>query len=194
MMKRDARPYIRAVTDNLHFIPSNDHLTGIHEMLYTMPKPQRYMVLKETLSPIMNEYDFILIDAAPSPDAKLANCLTAANHVLVMFKPAKFCDHALERFFESVETAQEEANPNLQVIGILPSMVDTRRNDVQAYLQSIKEDYGNLVLPTIIKNVAAIERFTIGGFLNNPETRKAAEPYSEIVMELMNRIGVKVSG
>ncbi|PTM52194.1 ParA family protein [Desmospora activa] len=194
MWKKDARPYIKKVTDNLHFIPSNDHLTGIHETLYTMPKPDRYMVLKETLAPVRNEYDFILVDAAPSPDAKLANCLVASDYVLVMFKPANFCDHALDRFFESVETAQEEANPDLKVIGILPTMVGAQRNDVQAYMHTVKKEYGDLVLQTQIRYLAAHERFTIGGFLNNPETQKSAEPYSEVVMELMDRIGVKVNG
>lgn len=193
MMQRDIRPYIKKINDNLYFVPSNDHLTGIHETLYTTPKPERYQVLKETLAPVRYDFDFIIVDAAPSPDIKLANCLVAATHVLVMFKPAKFCDHALERFFESVGTAQEEANTELHVIGILPCMADTRRNDVKGFISTVKEQYGDLVFPMTIKNLAVFERFTIGGFGNNPETVEAAETYSEVVMELMDRFGVKIN-
>jgi chromosome partitioning protein len=195
MLKRDAKPYIRSITETLHLIPSNDLLTDINPHLYReLDTLDRSLVLRKTLESVQAEYDFIIIDAAPHPDAKLANCLSAADFVVVMFKPAPFCEHALERFFESVEAAQELTNPQLKVAGILVSMVNPRRSDVKAYLQILHEQYKDLVFSTQIKNAAAQERFTIGGFLNNPETIKAAEPYHEFCRELMERIGVTING
>jgi len=190
MLARDARPYIKKITDTLDLIPSNDLITNINEHLYgDLKKGERSLVLEETLATVWNDYDWVILDAAPSLDLLMTNCLSAADYVVIPFKPSPFCAHALERFMETIETVQEMTNPELKVIGILLSMIDLRRSDVRSYISYLNDLYGDLVFKTIIKQAASRERFTIGSFFTNPETLEAVEPFAQYLEELLERIG-----
>jgi len=193
MLERDARPYIKQITENLDLVPANDLLANVNEHLYgELQKGVRSLVLKETLEKTLDAYDWVILDAAPSLDLLMTNCLTAADYLVIPFRPSPFCAHALERFLETIEAVQEMTNPSLKIAGILLSMIDLRRSDVRGYIDYLKEVYGDLVFQTVIKQAASRERFTIGSFFENPETIEAAEPFADYLEELLNRIGVTV--
>lgn len=190
MIERNPIPYIRQITPSLHLLPANDLLPTINPYIYLeIPQHQRVDLLRQTLEPVRSQYDWIVIDSPPSNLELLLNSLTAADYVVVMFKPAPFCEFALERFFETIESVVEESNQNLRCAGILPTMVDLRRSDVRNYIRILKEDFGDLVFETMIKQKASVERFTIGGIFDNPELDDVVESYMQFVDELIERMG-----
>jgi chromosome partitioning protein len=193
MKQKDARPYIHPVTDTLDMLTAEDLLATFPRYLY-----QEYRggnpayVLRDTLRPVMSQYDFIVIDTPPALGDQTINALAASDGVVILYETSKFAYSALERFVETVVHVQEKLNPKLEVYGILPCMIDSRRTDTKALLDLAREEYGDLVFQTIIKRRAATGRLPIHGFTNNPEVVEACEQYVEFLdKELMPRVRQK---
>ena len=193
---QDARPYIYAIRQNLDILPSNDFMATFPRWLYLKHEGNWNAVLKETIEPVIDTYDYIIIDTPPALSEQTLNALVASDYVVAMYETSKFCFSALERFMETVLHAQEAPdfpdqegpNPGLVVAGILCSLIDIRRSDAIAYLDLVQEEYGNLVFETVIKRKAVVGRISCFGFWDNPEIEKVLEEYRVFYTELMERI------
>lgn len=188
MKEEDARGYIHRIDDKLHMLTAEDLLATFPRWLYSDYKGNRSLVLKNTLEPIKNDYDYILIDTPPALGDQTINALSASDAVVVLFESSKFCYTALDRFLETTEHVQKKVNPKLKVAGILRSMIDPRRTDSKAFIELVEEDYPELVFETIITRKATTGRLPINGFFDNPELGQAIEPFRDVVKELINRV------
>ena len=128
MKQKDARPYIHPVTDTLDMLTAEDLLATFPRYLY-----QEYRggnpayVLRDTLQPVMSQYDFIVIDTPPALGDQTINALAASDGVVILYETSKFAYSALERFVETVVHCQEKLNPKLEVYGILPCLTADER-------------------------------------------------------------------
>lgn len=192
MEMRDPRPFVCPVMDNLDLLAADDTLvTFTRNLIYRDDfKGNRSLVLRDTLEPILNQYDYILIDTPPALSELTINALGASDGVVVLFECSNFARSALARFFETIEMTQERLNPRLKVLGILPTMIDMRRSDAGAMIELIKEDesFGKYLLNFIIRRKAATGRLPIYGFDDNPELLEAVGQYVDFTKELIRLV------
>lgn len=184
----NAKPYIHHALDNLDILTADDLLATFSRWLYTDYKGNRSLVLQEVLRPLQASYDYIIIDTPPALGDQTINALGAADAVVVMFEPSRFCYSAIGRFLETVVHVQERVNPELKVAGILSSIIDKRRTDSKALMELLSEEYKDLIFETVITRKAATGRLSIEGFVDNPEINDAVEQYVPFVEELLKRV------
>jgi chromosome partitioning protein len=188
---QDARPYIHAINDRLHILPAEDHIARFASWLYSPSNAYRgnkSLVLMETLAPVLDDYDYVIIDTPPALGEQTLNALAAADIVVAMFEASKFCYSALSRFLETCVHIQEIVNREMQVAGILRCMIDVRRTDNKALIELVEEEYAELCFKTVITRTAATGRLSINGFNDNPELKQAVAQYREFVEELIARV------
>jgi len=184
----DARSHILTVTDNLHLLPANEVMGSLTEWMFTTFHGNRNTIIKTVIDSVKDYYDYVICDTAPALDFILTNVLTASDGVVALYETSKFCYSALLSFMETVEAVQAQTNPNLKLIGILPSMLDSRRVDNKEFLEISRSDFGDKVFKSIIHRQAATGRLPIAGFFNNPEIKTATKQYQPVLEELLERV------
>ena len=189
MQEQDARNYIYKVTDTLHLMAADDLLATFPRWLYSDYRGEnRALILTDTLKPIINDYDYIIIDTPPALSDLTINSLASSDYVVAMFEASIFCYSALGRFLETCWHVKERVNPNMAVAGILRGLIDARRTDNKALISQVEETYGELCFDTILSRSAAAGRLAITGFENNNELDKATAQYELFLKELLERV------
>ena len=192
MKDGDVTDYIFKISENLHLVPADDLLATFSRWLYSEyragAKNDRSKVLQAALEPVMDIYDYILIDTPPALGDLTINSLSASDRVVALFEASVFCYGALGRFLETVWHVRERVNPNLAVAGILRGLIDARRTDNKALISQVAETYGELCFETILTRNAAAGRLPLVGFENNNELGRAVSQYEYFVKELLERV------
>ena len=185
-----------ATKKNIIILNDKIHLLIGSEILGVFPRPgytgKIQLAVKKMLEPVINDYDFIILDTAPALNYLLTSCFCASDGVVALFETGKFCYSALLSFVESIQFIQEDEhslNKNIQLVGILCSMIDSRRTDNNDFLELVKndEELGPFCFETIIKRQAAAGRLAYAGFFDNPEVKHAVSQYRPFIKELMQR-------
>jgi chromosome partitioning protein len=96
-------------------------------------------VLRSKLKKIRDDYDYILIDCPPTLTLLTINALAAANSIVIPVKTDHLSIMGIPLFLETVEKVRERANPDLKIIGVLPTMFNMRNTHDRACLQELKE-------------------------------------------------------
>lgn len=182
----DPRPYIIAISDNIHLLPAEDLLATFSRWLYVeyRGKTPRAEIVKKMLDHVSSAYDYILIDTPPALGDITMNALVASDLVVPLFESSRFCYSAIKRFLETVDAVRENANSNLQVAGILRAMIDNRRSDNKQLIELMANEYPDLIFKTIITRRAATGRLAVEGFFENKEINDAVEQYRPFIEEL----------
>lgn len=188
MQTGDVTNYIYPVSDNLHLVPADDLLATFSRWLYNDHVGDKANVLRKTLEPIIDIYDFIILDTPPALGDLTINALTASDRVVAMFEASVFCYSALGRFLETCWHVREKVNPRLAVAGILRGLIDARRTDNKALISQVQDTYGELCFETILTRNAAAGRLPLFGFENNNELDRALAQYEKFVEELLQRV------
>lgn len=188
--KGDPRNYILALTDNIHILPSDELMGTLDPWLFSEAnKHGKTGAVKHMLSHVQGYYDFIVIDTPPALGFTMTNALVASNGVISPFEAGKFCYSALISFYETIQEVQK--NHSLKFIGILCSLIDSRRSDNKEYIHLVKKEFGSACFKTIIKRSAATGRIAIGGIFDNPEINQATEQFEPFYKELLQRVKAK---
>lgn len=197
MQRNLVKDYIFNVTDSLDILPANNFLAMFPRWIYTgktfegekIPyKGNPSLVLDKVLESVRDEYDFILIDTAPSLSEQTTNALCASEYVVVMYECSNWCYSAIPNFMDSVTAAKENGKRDTEVIGILRTMNDVRRSDAKAFNELIEEDYPADVFETIITRKAPTGRLSLYGFEDNKELGPALTQYKKFYEELIERV------
>ena len=115
---------VQTSSPNLDLIAAHINLVAIEIEL--VDKEQREYMLKKALEPIKDQYDYILIDCAPSLGLITLNALTAANSVIVPIQCEYFALEGLGKLLNTIKSVQKTFNPNLDIEGLLLTMYDAR--------------------------------------------------------------------
>lgn len=189
MKEGDVTNYIFEITESLHLVPADDLLATFSRWLYNDHRGgDKTKVLYKSLQPVLNQYDYIILDTPPALGDLTLNALSASDRVVAMFEASIFCYGALGRFLETCWHVREKVNPRLAVAGILRGLIDERRTDNKALLSQVSEVYGELCFETILTRNAAAGRLPLVGFENNHELERAVGQYKRFVEELLERV------
>ena len=147
-------------------------------------------ILKKSLTPLLPEYDFIIVDCPASYGRLTMNALTAATSAIITLEPASFSADGLDELAAIIKQIRRH-NKNLNVRGILITRCDARSNVVKETIAEIRTaaaKIGTEVLEPPIRNtskVADAQRKRINYFDFAPRST-AAEDYKQIVKVLLN--------
>jgi chromosome partitioning protein len=172
--------------DNLKLIPADKNLTGAGVEMIDLP--DREFLLKRLLTPIVDQFDFILIDSPPSLNILTLNGLIAADSVLIPIQCEYFALEGLTDLFDTLARIRRTFNPALSVQGIILTMFDERTNLSVQVREDLISHFAGQVLQTVIpRNVRLAEAPSFGKPIILYDIRsKGAESYIRLAKEILN--------
>ncbi|NCW11966.1 MAG: ParA family protein [Chitinophagia bacterium] len=145
----------------LDLIPSHIDLVGAEIELVNLPN--RENVLKELISAVQDQYDFIIIDCLPSLGLITVNALVAADSVIVPVQCEFFALEGLGKLLNTIKIVQSRLNPHLQIEGILMTMYDGRLRLSNQVVSEVRKHFDDMVFSTIIhRNTRLSEAPSVG--------------------------------
>lgn len=165
---------------NLDLLPSTIDLAAAELLLLAQHNRERR--LANALEPIRANYDYIVIDCPPSLGTLTLNALTAADYVLVPVAPEYLALRGLGLFMETFEDAKAQLNPNLKMLGILPTIVAKRIKHGTEVLALLAEQYKEHLLPfQIDRSIRFAEAPVVGqSILSYQPDLPAAQTYKAL--------------
>lgn len=149
----DTRIPIAAVTHrirpHLDLVPSNIDLASAELQLVAMMG--REFILRDALANVRERYQFILIDCPPSLGLLTVNALAAADEILVPLQCEFLAMRGLDTLVDVVTRIQRRLNPKLKLLGIVPTMYNTRRAHSRQVLEKVRAAFPNKLLDVAIK-------------------------------------------
>ncbi|MEJ7635554.1 AAA family ATPase [Aeromicrobium sp.] len=173
--------------DGLDLVPSNIDLSAAEMRLVT--EVGREQVLARVLKPIRMDYDVILIDCQPSLGLLTVNALTAAHGVLVPLECEYFALRGVALLKDTIEKVRDRTNDELQIIGLLGTMFDSRTLHGKEVLATLVEGWGDLVFHTVIRRTVKFSDSTVAGepITEYATTSPGAESYRQLAREVLVR-------
>jgi chromosome partitioning protein len=171
--------------DNLKLIPADKGLTGA--AIEIIDFPDREFILKRLLMPVLDRFDFILIDSPPSLNILTLNSLVAANSVLVPIQCEYFALEGISDLLDTLGRVRRSFNPDIAIQGILLTMFDERTNLSLQVREDLKTYFPGRVLQTVIpRNVRLAEAPSFGKPIILYDIRsKGAESYINLAKEVL---------
>ena len=122
--------------NNLNIAPSNLDLTGAEVEL--VGALGRESLLKKTILPEREKFDFIIIDSPPSLSLLTINSLCAADSVLIPVQCEYYALEGLTQLINTIKLIKESLNPNLKIEGVFLTMADFRTNLTREVIQEVR--------------------------------------------------------
>ncbi len=173
----------------LSCVPSDIRLSGAELELANMNR--REFRLRGILEPIASAYDYILIDCPPSLNLLTVNALCASSSVLVPIQCEYYALEGVSSLLGTITRVRKAFNPELEIEGILLTMLDGRTNLGLQVVAEVKKHFKKQVFSTVIpRNVKLSEAPSHGLPIHLYDPRSVgAEAYSALARELAARDG-----
>lgn len=174
--------------ENLWVAPSNRDLIGAEIEL--MQAFSRETKLKNALNSVQNDFDYCFIDCPPSLNLLTVNSLTAADYVVVPVQTEYYALEGISELVHTIDLVKQNLNPQLQILGIILTMYDSRNNLAHQVVEEVKSYFKDRVFQTIIpRNVKLSESPSHGEpILVYDAKSKGAETYRDLSTEVLERL------
>jgi len=147
---RDVREAIFTTDiERLDIVPSSINLVGAEVEMVSLKK--REFVLKNLITPIAADYDYILIDCSPSLGLITVNALTAAQSVIIPVQCEYFALEGISKLLNTIKLVKKKLNPELSIEGFLLTMYDSRLKLANQIYDEVKRHFQELVFKTVIQ-------------------------------------------
>lgn len=172
---------------NVDIVPSHIDLVAIEIEL--VDKPNREYMLYQALEGVREQYDFVIIDCAPSLGLLTLNALTTSDSVLIPIQCEYFALEGLGKLLNTIKSVQRIHNKNLDIEGMLLTMYDSRLRLSNQVVDEVKKHFHEMVFNTIIqRNVKIGEAPSFGeSILDYDSTSKGAENYLNLAHEVIEK-------
>ncbi|MGK7914594.1 MAG: ParA family protein [Prochloraceae cyanobacterium] len=147
-----------------------------------------FYILKERLEPVLSKFPYVLIDCPPSLGLLTINALAAADAVLIPVQCQFFALKGLASLLETISSVQKRLNPNLKILGVLPTMAQMNTIMTQDVLASLRK---NLPSTKIFDPVPKSIKFAESNLAGEPihfytKDSKLVKPYQKIAKSIAN--------
>lgn len=178
---------VKTDSPNLDLIAAHIDLVAIEIEL--VDKERREYMLKEAIQDLKMDYDFILIDCAPSLGLLTLNALTAADSVLIPIQCEYFALEGLGKLLNTVKSVQKIHNKVLDIEGLLLTMYDSRLRLSNQVVDEVKKHFDEMVFKTIIqRNVRLSEAPSYGeSIITYDAGSKGANNYLSLAEEIITK-------
>jgi chromosome partitioning protein len=173
----------------LDLIPSNIDLSAAEIQLVN--EVGREQTLARALHPVLDRYDYVLIDCQPSLGLLTVNGLACSDGVIIPTECEFFSLRGLALLTDTVEKVRDRLNPKLDISGILITRYDTRTVNSREVMARVVERFGDLVFDTVITRTVRFPETSVAG---EPITSWAprsggALAYRSLAREVIDRFG-----
>jgi len=143
--------------------------------------------LQKALAQVADEYDYVCIDTPPSLGLLTINALTAADKVIVPVQCEYLSMRGLVQLQNTLEMIRENLNPEVQIEGILPTMLDTRTIHAKEAVEILEENFGELVFKSRIRKAIKFAEAPVKGssVLKYDPQSTAAQCYRDLAEEVL---------
>jgi chromosome partitioning protein len=178
---------VSTAVPGLDLVPSNIDLSAAEVALVN--EVAREHALTRALAPVLDRYDYIIIDCQPSLGLLTVNALTAANGVLIPLECEYFALRGVKLLTDTVTKVQSRLNPRLEITGVVGTMYDSRTLHTREVLERVVDAFGDLVFHTVISRTIKFPDATVAGepITVFAPTSSAAEAYRQLARELISK-------
>ena len=168
-------------------LPANADLTAAEVQLMNRIGREKQLAL--ALVPVLNEYDFILIDCPPSLNMLTVNALVAANGVVIPMQCEYYALEGLSSLLDTIDQIRISVNPDIKLEGLLRTMYDPRNNLANDVSAELVEHFGDQVYRTVIpRNVRLAEAPSYGQpILQYEKSSRGSLAYLALAGEVLRR-------
>ena len=144
--------------------------------------------LDKALREVREDYDFICIDTPPSLGLLTINALTAADKVIVPVQCEYLSMRGLIQLQNTLSMIRENLNPDVDIAGILPTMVDSRTLHAKEAIEILEENFGDRVFGARIRKTIRFAEAPVKGMsvLKYDPTGTAADAYRQLAKEVLS--------
>lgn len=174
--------------ENIDLIPSSLNLSALENALaYAM---SREYTLRNCLSVVKDDYDYILLDCQPSLGMLTINALASADSVLIPVQCEYFALRGMTDLFKIINKVRRQINPTLKIDGALLTLVDKRTNLSKEIQNQIKDNYGSILklydthIPRAVKTAESTS--SGGSVFTYDKSGVVAEAYSSFAREVLD--------
>jgi len=174
-------------------LPSNDDMAFLEFDVLTQRDTykQPFLLLKNAVSHLAKSYDYILIDSPPNLGLTAGNVLSFADKVIIPFQPESYSMRSLVKILQAMENFKIEHNGNLQVLGIVATLVDTRTTLHAQVLQECRKfciqqgiSMFETVIPRSVRFASSVAYERLPASLSSDKTNKLVLSYHELLEEI----------
>lgn len=171
--KSEVTECIQVLNKNLHIITSTIDLASLEMSI--LSRASREKILDRALSPVVNDYDFIIIDCPPQLSILTINALSCADEVIIPTKTDYLSFRGIEQLFETVSEIKELINPDLKIRGVIATLFNARAKDDKEILNALDEKYNVL---GVVKMLVSVKKGIYDG-----QAVVEFEPNNEVSIE-----------
>ena len=163
------------------------HIDLVAAEIELVDRDKREYMLKKALESVKNEYDYIIIDCAPSLGLITVNALTAADSVIIPIQCEYFALEGLGKLLNTIKNVQKIHNNDLDIEGLLLTMYDSRLRLSNQVVEEVNTHFPEMVFETIIsRNVRLSEAPSFGeSILMYDAESKGAIQYLQLAEEVL---------
>ena len=182
-----AKCILPTTSPNVNIIPS--HIDLVAAEIELVDRENREYMMREALKSVRDDYDYIIIDCAPSLGLITINALTAADSVIIPIQCEYFALEGLGKLLNTIKNVQKIHNPDLDIEGLLLTMYDSRLRLSNQVVEEVNSHFPEMVFETIIsRNVRLSEAPSFGeSILSYDAESKGAIQYIQLAEEVLLR-------
>jgi chromosome partitioning protein len=174
---------------NMDLVPSNIDLSAAEILLVN--EVGREQTLARALHPVLDRYDYVLIDCQPSLGLLTENGLACSDGVIIPTECEYFSLRGLALLTDTVDKVHDRLNPKLNISGIVITRYDPRTINAREVMSRVLERFGDLVFDTVITRTVRFPETSVAG---EPITSWApksggAQAYRSLAREVIDRFG-----
>ncbi|MFA5149141.1 MAG: AAA family ATPase, partial [Candidatus Omnitrophota bacterium] len=143
---------LKTQVERLDAVPSNSVLSGAQLELASVLGRESVLRIAVRKMLLKKDYDFIIFDCNPSLNLVTINALVAADSILIPIQTHYYSLEGMKELFSTIDIVRERLNPDLQILGILATLYDTRTKISAKMLGQIREYFKGMVFDTVIRN------------------------------------------
>lgn len=178
---------IKTDSPNVDLIPAHIDLVAIEIEL--VDKIEREYMLKKALAELADDYDYILIDCAPSLGLITLNSLVSSNSVIIPIQCEYFALEGLGKLLNTIKSVQKIHNKELEIEGLLLTMYDARLRLSNQVVDEVRKHFSSMVFETVVhRNIRLSEAPSYGeSIISYDATSKGAVNYINLANEIINK-------
>ena len=172
----------------LDLAPAMISMTRLGTHLKEQPVPAK--VLPEVLAPVLKDYDFVIVDCHPDLGVLEQNALAAADGLIVPLKPENYSLPGTKDLSDMVKVIRRRANPDLEILGVLFTMVDKRTRVSGEVMDVVTRNFEDKIFETRIRvNTTLAEvPFRAASIFEYAPKSRGAQDYRDLAEEVMRRV------
>lgn len=175
-------------TPNLSIIPATIALARMEQLMVgQFDAPFR---LKDSLTSVQSNFDYIVIDTPPALGILTVNAFVAGTDLLIPIQPSYFALEGTDDLLETLERVRARPNPELNLMGVVITMFDTRTNLARDSFNQIKKVFGKKLMRTQISRSVRLEESPAykESILTFAPSSSGAEEFVKLAREVRNRV------